>query len=217
MSISIYNAKTYCCEDVSHIENYFLAVNDLTNSWHCHHRLETHVYVKGFGYRRRRFKYLTSLNLKTGGLYYQRPASELIFIEEHEHHKLHNKSRFDGHGPEWKLKISKFHKNKIVSDETRKKLSDSWKHRKQHLQSEETRLKISESHKGVKHPLFGKHLDDEYKKKISESLKLRWVDEEFKLKNSLIRLGKKWWNNGEIEKLSKSQPPGFSKGRLIKK
>lgn len=32
--------KKYCCEDISLIENYEKAVNDKTQTWCCHHKLE---------------------------------------------------------------------------------------------------------------------------------------------------------------------------------
>ena len=34
------NAKAYCCEDISLIENYNEAMTDTTQMWDCHHRLE---------------------------------------------------------------------------------------------------------------------------------------------------------------------------------
>lgn len=30
----------FCCEDISKIENYEKAIVDVTQTWHCHHRLE---------------------------------------------------------------------------------------------------------------------------------------------------------------------------------
>ena len=36
--INEYCAKSYCCEDLSLIENYALAVADTTQAWDCHHR-----------------------------------------------------------------------------------------------------------------------------------------------------------------------------------
>ncbi|WMU08104.1 putative intron-associated endonuclease 1 [Clostridium phage vB_CtyS-FA67] len=58
----------------------------------------------------------------------------------------------------------------IVSDETKKKLSES---RKGRQFSEETKKKLSESKKGEKNPNYGKHLSEETKKKISGSKKGR--------------------------------------------
>ena len=31
-------ARKFCCEDISLIENYALAVADTTQTWDCHHR-----------------------------------------------------------------------------------------------------------------------------------------------------------------------------------
>ena len=36
------NTKYFCNGDITQIENYELAMNDKTQTWHCHHRLETH-------------------------------------------------------------------------------------------------------------------------------------------------------------------------------
>lgn len=40
-------AKSYCKEDVTKIENYDKAVNDKTQTWHCHHRDEVKVLPSG--------------------------------------------------------------------------------------------------------------------------------------------------------------------------
>ena len=63
------NVKVYCCEDVSKIENYEVAVNS-PEKWVCHHRLETH---NSDG--ERRLVDLTSTELKALDVYYHRPAS----------------------------------------------------------------------------------------------------------------------------------------------
>ena len=73
-------AKRYCCEDLSLVENYDKAVSDTENIWHCHHRRETD---EGLSY----------IELKNRGLYFNRPASELIFLTAHEHISLHQKGR----------------------------------------------------------------------------------------------------------------------------
>ena len=71
-------AKSFCCEDISLIENYDKAIADTTQTWHCHHRGE----VLPCG----RF---SVDDLKKFGLYYKRPASELIFLTPFAHLKLH--------------------------------------------------------------------------------------------------------------------------------
>ena len=73
-------AKTFCCEDLSLIENYGLAINDTTQMWECHHRGE----VLPCG----RF---SRDDLKKFGLYFYRPASELIFLTPTAHRQLHKK------------------------------------------------------------------------------------------------------------------------------
>ena len=91
--ISLNNAKKYCCEDISLIENYDKAISDDYLIWHCHHRNENIASAKC----------LQQLNL-----YFNRPASELIFLTPKEHKQAH-------------LKIDKHIKK--LSDETRLKIS----------------------------------------------------------------------------------------------
>lgn len=71
--------RMYCCEDISLIENYDEAISD-NKMWDCHHRLE--IQENG--------KILSKQDLIKLNLYYHRPASELIFLNEDEHNKLHN-------------------------------------------------------------------------------------------------------------------------------
>ena len=69
-------------------------------------------------------------------------------------------------------------KNRIMSEETKKKISKS------HMgiqSSEETRKKISEANRGKTSPFKGKHCSEETKKKISKS-----------------HMGKPPWNKGKI-------------------
>ena len=58
------NAKLFCKDDISLIENYDIAVNDKIRKQVCHHRRGT-IYSKE--------------GLKQIGEYYHRPAIELIF------------------------------------------------------------------------------------------------------------------------------------------
>ena len=84
--------KKYCCEDISLIENYEKAVNDKTQTWCCHHKLEIELLKK-------------PSELKEMGLYFDRPASELIFLTRSEHIKLH--SLYREYTDEWKEKLKK--------------------------------------------------------------------------------------------------------------
>lgn len=62
------------------IENYEQALNDQTQTWHCHHRKQTD-------------EGLSSDELKEIGLYFNRPASELIFMPAAEHISMHTNGR----------------------------------------------------------------------------------------------------------------------------
>ena len=87
--ISETQARKYCKEDISLIENYEQAINDNTQKWHCHHRRES-VYTK---------KGLIEI-----GEYYHRPAIELIFMTEEEHKRFHRIGKH--HSEKTKKKIS---------------------------------------------------------------------------------------------------------------
>ena len=125
-------AKKFCCEDLSLIENYDKAIADTTQTWDCHHRGE----VLPCG----RF---SVDDLKKFGLYFNRPASELIFLTHSEHTRLHTKGvqRLDlkGKAPWNKGKTN------IYSAETKKKLSDA---RIGIKLSDKTKNNISKSLKG---------------------------------------------------------------------
>jgi len=66
------------------IENYTKAKADGFIGWARHHRLETH---NSDG--ERRIVDLTVKELKALGCYYNRPATELIWLKEEEHYRLH--------------------------------------------------------------------------------------------------------------------------------
>ena len=119
--ISEKNAKLFCKDDISLIENYDIAVNDKTIKWVVHHRRGTIYSREG---------------LKEIGEYYKRPAIELIFMTDSEHRKLHsigNKNCLGKHHSEEakeKMSKSKVGNNnpffgKHHSENTRKKMSKS--------------------------------------------------------------------------------------------
>ena len=74
--ISIKRVKLYCCENISLIENYDKAINDKTQIWVCHHKLEIELN-------------LTQRELIEIRRYFDVPASELIFMTRSDHTKLH--------------------------------------------------------------------------------------------------------------------------------
>ena len=132
------------CKDYENIENYQEALADNFKGWQCHHRLETH---NSDG--KRRLVDITVDELKALDVYYNRPASELIFLTIREHTSLH--------------KIGK-----KLSEETRKKIGAAKKGEKnpnygKHF-SEEHKKKLSEAKKG-------KHLSEETRKKMSTAKK----------------------------------------------
>lgn len=138
----------FCNGDITKIENYEQALNDETQVWDCHHRLETHF---SDGAERPSNAQLSIKELKALDMYFNRPPEELIFLTRSNHRRLHmlGKKFHAGTGQlcseETKRKISKANKGKKMSEEARKKISETLKGRKL---SEETRKKMSEARKG---------------------------------------------------------------------
>lgn len=96
------HAKSWCCEDISKIENYDKAISDQTQTWVCHHKLEIHEdYIN------------TREDLIMMNLYYNRPACELIFLTKSVHASIHNKSKNGIRSPRYGKKLSKETKRKI--------------------------------------------------------------------------------------------------------
>ena len=73
------------CKDYQNIENYEKAKAGNFKGWCCHHRLETH---NSDG--ERRLVDISVEELQALGMYYKRPASELIFLPLGEHSALHD-------------------------------------------------------------------------------------------------------------------------------
>ena len=170
------------CKDYKNIENYEKAAADDFKGWHCHHRLETHT-----SDGERRLVDISMDELKALGMYYNRPAEELIFLTSREHNTF-NKGR---PGPN---KGKKF--------------------------SEEARRKMAEAKKGKPSPRKGKKLSEETKKKLSESHKGKKMSAETRRKmsaaNRIKNIGKRWYNNGKINKRCYECPDGFVPGILRK-
>lgn len=74
-SISIF------CDTPEKIENYQEAINDTTEVWDLHHRLE--LTLDGEPALRR-------ADLQRMGMYYHRPYFELIFLKKKDHYNLHS-------------------------------------------------------------------------------------------------------------------------------
>ena len=134
------------CKDYQNIENYEKAKADNFKGWCIHHRLETH---NSDG--ERRLVDIAAAELQALGMYYNRPAAELIFLTISEHSMLHAKGKKGSE--ETKLKMSTSHKGKKFSEEHREALS--------------------EAHRGEKHYMYGKRHSIEVNEKISKALKGR--------------------------------------------
>ena len=186
-----YSFEKYCTEPEK-IENYEKAKKDSFKGWHCHHRLETHTPDGG-----RRAVDITQKELIDLGMYYNRPASELIFLTIKEHNA--------------------YRKGRHLSEEHKRKLSgENNPNYGKHL-SEEQKKKLREVHKGNKYHLGKKHTD-EAKKKMSEAWSYdKHFSDNTKKKLREARKGKNWYNNGKINILSKECPDGFTPGMLKRK
>lgn len=118
--------RRLCSTDLSNIENYDKAIADKSITWVIHHRLETHNSDGEV-----RLVSISRDELKALGMYYNRPADELIFLTSTDHTKLHNKYL-------------------LFSEETRRNMSIAQKARKgkkQYMQTEEYKRKVSEAKK----------------------------------------------------------------------
>ena len=131
-----YSFERYC-KNYQDIENYEAANKCNFKGWEVHHRLETH---NSDG--ERRLVDLTRDELLALGMYWHRPASELIFLTKSEHYILHQKGK--KRSEETKKKMGEAKKN--MSEETRKKLSEAWDYDKHFTL--ETKKKLSEANRG---------------------------------------------------------------------
>lgn len=177
--MNYYHIRQFCSEPLDKIENWDKAIAEQELIWDCHHRKELTEDGKPF---------MTKQELIENGLYWKRPASELIMLTHAEHASLHSKAlekakkmheawKGKHHNEKAKQKISESKKGCCFSEEARQKMSDAHKGRKY---SEKTRCKMSNSHKG---------------------------------KNTWTK-GTHWYNNGKVCIKCKECPPGFVAGRL---
>ena len=132
------------CKEYTNIENYEKAKADNFKGWCIHHRLETH---NSDG--ERRLVNISVAELQALGMYYNRPASELIFMKHGEHTQLHQKG---GSNPMY---------GRHHSEDTRKKMREARKGKRT----------------GEDNPFYGKHHSEETRKKWSEARKgNRWFN-----------------------------------------
>ena len=131
--INEYTAKRYCSEDISKIENYDKAIADITKTWHCHHSAE----ILPCG------AYSTKTLMKFG-LYWERPANELIFVTCQQHMRIHKIGNIFGRKGKPGTRLGA-------------------------ITSEQTKNKIRASKIGKPSPRKGVHLLESTKTKMSES------------------------------------------------
>lgn len=176
------SVKEYCNEDISLIENYEEALNS-NEVYDCHHKLEL---LNG---------YRSKESLIDDGLYYNRPANELIFLKHSEHTKLHAEYGFPDKGK--KNSIESAHKNA--------------EHAKERWKNPEYKARVSKKiSEGVK-----RTYTDEHRKICSEANKGKKLTKEHidYLRN--VNKEYHWYNNGKENIRAKECPEGFVSGRLV--
>ena len=196
--------KNYCSEPLELVENYQQAEADGFKGWCIHHRLE----IQPDGTR------VSAKELIDQNLYYGRPASELVFMRREEHISLHHKDKVISADTRLKMSVNNGHfwKGRTLSEEHRQKIAESLKGR---TFSAETRLKMSEARKG-------RTFSEETRQKLSAANKGennplfgKHHSDETRFKMSEANKGKHWWNDGISNKRSKECPgPEWKRGRI---
>ena len=178
-----HNWKKYCSEPLELVENYAAAKSENFKGWCIHHKRE----IENDGSTK------TRQELIDKGMYWNRPADELVFMTNEAHNKLHGKHPVKSTA----IKISQTRLQRIANGEIKVDTSC--------LHTPEVRAKISIANKKrladkKNHPMYGKHQSEESRKK-----------------NSLAQRGRHWWNDGVSCKHAKECPgPEWKPGRILK-
>lgn len=182
--MNIRKLQKYCCEDLSKIENYDKAINDKTQAWRMHHRAEV-LPCGNFSVN----------DLKKFGLYYNRPANELIFLSISEHMSLHSSNKTKKH----KEKIIAKQRGRHITEKHKKQISKKLKGRKF---SDATLEKMSIAAKG--RPAWNKGI--KYTQVAGSKNGM--------FGRSAIK-GRKWYTNGKESVLVYESPgDGWTEGRI---
>ena len=189
--INFRNAKRFCSEDISNIENFEQAATDTSEVWDIHHRLEE----------------TTPKNkLIEAGLYFKRPAKELVFLTHQDHLQLHTTFNYYHNGM-----LGRHH-----SEETKAKLS---KTRKERIASGDIVVDVSACHTEEANAKISTKAKERYKDKEKHPMYGKRQSEESRRKSSLTHLAKRlhWWTDGKTSVQSKDCPgKGWSRGRKMK-
>ena len=178
------NGKYYsslCNTSIDNVEGFDPEILESDRGWVLHHRLELE---DKFG--NPRDEEVSAWVLMRLGLYYNRPASELLWVRKGEHATMHNKLR--------KREAWNKGKTNIYDDETRKNISDTLKEYYKNnpkTVSEETKKKMSESNKGKPHPW-----NKEYGWYNNGKIEMKCKQNEVPLGFTKGRLTKEMRNNG---------------------
>lgn len=183
-------AKMYCKEDISLIENYEKAIADKTQTWLCHHRLET---VDKFGNPRE--EEIPSSVLIDLRIYCNRPASELLFVTRSVHSSMHSK----GNKHPWMADLAS-HPGKSNGMYGKSALAGKKAYNNGNI--------VRYFYEGQEEDGFIPGILQKTKDKISKNSA-----------RAKPLLGKKWYNNGKEEKhfVEGTQPIGWVLGRKPKK
>lgn len=137
------NRKVCFCTEPEKIENYDKAVVDETQIWACHHRLETH---NSDG--ERRLVNISKEELQALGMYYNRPASELIFMMPGEHSSLHNDQGLNSHSDGYsKIYYEKHRDERLTKSRAYHKLNKEKISNRKKAYHETNKSKLSEQYK----------------------------------------------------------------------
>lgn len=202
------NVDTYCSEDLKLIENYDKAVSDPYQIWEMHHRLEDSY---------------TRKELIKAGLYYNRPANELIFLTRDDHNKLHKHALGMKHSEETKQLMSIHRKNHSTwwnngIEEVRGDVCPEGFTKGRFKRTAEQNAKTSASLVGMhwwNNGTINIRARECPEGCIAGQIIHKLPDKEvFGKKISKKLTGLKFWNNGKINKRAYECPEGFVAGRI---
>lgn len=194
--ICIEQVNKYCKDIPILIENYEQAINDETQTWHCHHRLETD-------------ENKTGQQLIAEGRYYNVPASELIFLTPSEHTSLHAKLK-DNINFTFKDRKHTEYSRQLISDKHSGDKNPMYGHSIKEFMTEEEYNEWKKNHQGENNGMFGKNHTEETKKKQSDRRKQYLKNRtEIHITNGIIS------KRIDISEFEYYKTLGFTRGRKI--